>query len=108
MNRPLAAGFLALCTIAGAAQPPHAKGRAVLVEIADLQFGPVQEGVRVGDVIEWVNKDFVDHTATARDDSFDVVIPASKSARIVLNKAGNVAFYCRYHPNMTGKMPVAP
>ena len=51
--------------------------------------------------------DIVAHTATARGD-WDVMIEANKSARLVLKKAGIVEYYCRFHPNMKGRITITP
>jgi plastocyanin len=37
----------------------------IQISIKDLAFTPAQLSLHVGDVIEWVNVDFIDHTATA-------------------------------------------
>jgi len=39
---------------------------------------------------------------------FDVMIEANKSASLVLTKAGIVEYYCRFHPNMKGRITIAP
>ena len=75
-----------------------------------VQTGPSRRrGVtaHVGDTIEWVNKDFILHTATARDKSFDVKIPANATASFTLKQAGEIDYYCRVHPNMTGHISVS-
>jgi plastocyanin len=36
------------------------------------------------------------------------MIPAGKTARIVLKRAGRIAFFCRLHPQMTGAITVLP
>ena len=79
-------------------------GRAepVQVTISNLQYSPAEIKAKVGDTIVWVNKDFVDHTATMRG-GWDVAVEADKSARLVLKKPGTFDYYCRFHPNMTGK-----
>jgi plastocyanin len=61
---------------------------------------------KVGDTVEWSNKDFVVHTATARDHSFDVKVEANKTGSAVLKRAGKIAYCCRFHPNMTGEIDV--
>lgn len=58
-------------------------------------------GARVGDTIEWVYKDIVYHTATAKNGAFNVDVPAGKKARVVLKKAGDIDYFCEYHPNMS-------
>ena len=72
-----------------------------------LAFVPAQVSVHVGDTIGWVNSDFVAHTATARDGARDVIIPATKTTKsIVLKVEGVVDYYCKFHPNMTGRVSV--
>ena len=67
-----------------------------------MRFAPMPQGIRAGDVILWINRDIVPHTATARDRSFDVDLPAGQSRRMKVTRAGSFAFYCRYHPGMKG------
>lgn len=83
-----------------------AKVLPILLE--NVAFQEVPKQAQVGDVIEWSNKDFVAHTATARDGSFDLELPPGKSIRAMLRHSGRIAFYCRYHPAMTGEITVAP
>ena len=47
------------------------------------------------------------HIATARDKTFDVNIAANKTATSMLQKAGDIAYYCRFHPHMTGTLKVS-
>jgi len=60
----------------------------------------------VGDTIEWINKDPVDHTATDKAGAWEVVIPAGQRARILLRDVGTFEYYCRFHPNMTARFIV--
>ena len=68
---------------------------------------PTQASAYVGDTIEWVNADFVAHTATARNGAWDVMIPANATKSVVLKTEGMVDFYCKFHPNMTGQISIA-
>jgi plastocyanin len=86
---------------------PAAWAKTLVVVIDDVAFGPTPADARVGDVVEWKNQDFVAHTATARDGSFDVDLPAGTSAKVPLTKPGEIAFVCRYHPGMAGTISVA-
>jgi plastocyanin len=81
-------------------------GEIVKVNINDLAFSPAEITITPGDTIEWVNADFIDHTATARGGSWDVVITAGKSAQRQFNKPGTSIYYCRFHPSMTGVIHV--
>ena len=93
-----------LCTFC--AVPVQAE--TVHVTIDKMQFMPAQVNAKVGDTIEWTNKDFVQHSATAVDKSWDIVLPTKKSGHIVVKKAGTIDYFCKYHPNMKGKITVAP
>jgi plastocyanin len=77
----------------------------VRVVIEQLVFSPEIITARTGDTIEWVNRDALEHTATV-DGDWDVVIPAGETATFVPTKAGTVEYYCRFHPNMKGRLDV--
>ena len=81
--------------------------RSYTIVIDKMRYGPVPAGLHAGDVIVWTNRDLFRHTATARDRSFDVDLPAGASKRITVARAGTFAFYCRFHPGMTGQLIVA-
>jgi plastocyanin len=66
-----------------------------------------QVSAHVGDTIEWVNADFVAHTASARDRAWDVMIAPSTTASVVLKADGTVDYYCKFHPNMIGQITIA-
>ena len=82
-------------------------GEVVQVKISDLAFSPADITVKAGTTIEWVNNDFVDHTATATSGDWDVMIVAGQSARQQMTKPGTIKYYCRVHPDMTGTVHVA-
>ena len=69
---------------------------------------PPQVSAHVGDTIEWPSSDFVAHTATARNKDWDVAIPAKGVGHVMLKHAGDVDYFCRFHPNVTGRISVAP
>jgi plastocyanin len=35
------------------------------------------------------------------------VVPVGKKARVVLKKAGTFDYFCKFHPNMVGKIVAA-
>lgn len=103
-----AAAVLALAGATAACSRPQAPaGRTYTVTLAQMAYGAQPTGLRSGDAIEWVNNDIFQHTATARDGSFDVDLAPKARARTVLKAPGVVDFYCRYHPGMTGRLVVA-
>jgi plastocyanin len=86
--------------------PASAAPHAYMVVIDKMKFGPVPSGLRKGDTIIWVNRDFLRHTATAVDHSFDVDLQAGAKGKTVLKKSGSIPFVCRYHPGMRGVLQV--
>jgi plastocyanin len=84
-----------------------ARAETIQVKMEKLAFVPADITAHVGDTIEWINSDFVAHTATARDDSWDVLIPVNAKKTVVLKAVGTVEYYCKFHPNMTGRILVS-
>ncbi len=76
------------------------------ITMAAMAFGAVPDDVRAGDRIEWINNDVLEHTATARDGSFDVHLKPGAKAVITVKQAGSFPFVCTYHPNMVGTLVV--
>jgi plastocyanin len=93
-------------TLGAIAVPAHAATIQIVME--NLVMSPPEATARVGDTIEWINKDIFAHTATARNGDFDVTMPPKKTVTSVLKKAGMVEYYCRYHPNMKAVLIIAP
>ena len=90
----------------GASVSAHAATLQITME--NLVVSPLEASAKVGDTIEWVNKDILAHTATARNGNFDVTMPPKKTVTLVLKKAGTIDYYCRFHPNMKATLTVAP
>jgi len=86
--------------------PAHAA--TVQITMENLEISPAEVSVKVGDTVEWINKDVFAHTATARGGDFDVNLPAKKPGTTVVRKAGTVEYYCRFHPNMKATLKVEP
>jgi plastocyanin len=84
----------------------QARAETVRIDVKSLAFNPAQVTAHVGDTVEWVNGDFLAHTATAKNHDWDVQIPPNKTARLTLKKPGAVDYFCRFHPNMTGTITV--
>ncbi|TPL71535.1 cupredoxin family copper-binding protein [Mesorhizobium sp. B2-3-15] len=83
------------------------KAQTIQVTIDKLVFSPATVEAKVGDTIEWVNKDMFAHTATVKG-GWEVMIPPKKSASLTLKAAGAVDYFCRFHPNMKGHLAVTP
>jgi plastocyanin len=94
----LIAGALALSLVS-----VPSRAETIQVVIDNLAFSPAEIEVKVGDTVEWVNKDIFDHTATVKG-GWDVNIPAGTSSSLVIETAEAATYYCRFHPNMIGKV----
>ena len=89
-----------------AASPATAAPRTYTVVIDKMKFGSVPPQLHEGDAILWVNKDFLRHSATASDHSFNADLQPGAKTRTVLAKSGTIQFVCRYHPGMRGTLQV--
>ena len=105
--RPLLLAVAAAVLAFPPAGPAAAAPNVHTIIIDKMKFGPAPTGIRVGDTIIWVNRDMFKHSATARDKSFNVQLPPNTSGKTVIRHAGTIAFYCIYHPGMTGSLSVA-
>src|SRR6266436_339099 len=85
-----------------------AQAATIQITMENLAFAPAEVSAKVGDTIEWINKDVFAHTATARNGDFDVTMPPKKTVTSILKKAGAIEYYCRYHPNMKATLTIAP
>ena len=98
--------IVAAVALAVAAIP--AQGATIQISMENLEISPAEASAKVGDIIEWINRDVLAHTATARNGDFDVNIAPKKTVTSVLKKPGTVEYYCRFHPNMKAVLTIAP
>ncbi|MRX36697.1 cupredoxin domain-containing protein [Aminobacter sp. MDW-2] len=83
-----------------------ALAETITVTVDKMAFTPTEVSAKIGDTIEWVNKDRFAHTATVKG-GWEVVLPVKKSGSLVVEKAEAIDYYCRFHPNMKGRITVA-
>jgi plastocyanin len=100
---PIAASAAALLLLP---PPAAAAARTYTVVIEKMKFGALPAGLHKGDIIVWMNRDFLRHTATAADHSFDVDLPAGAKKSTVMKRSGSFPFTCRFHPGMRGVLQV--
>jgi plastocyanin len=99
--------FVAVSAATFLASVATVEAAVVHVDAHGIAFVPAAIKAHAGDVVEWTNKDFVAHTATARSGAWDISLPVGKTGRVTLTKAGAIDYYCRVHPNMTGRIDVS-
>ena len=85
-----------------------AHAETVQVTVDKLVFTPAEVSAKVGDTIEFVNKDNLVHNAKATNGDWSINIPPKQNGKVVLKKAGAVDYFCTFHPNMKGRVTVAP
>ncbi len=85
-----------------------ARAATIQVTVEKLGYTPAEITAKVGDTIEWDNRDILQHTATASNGDWSVMLPPKKKGSIVVKKAGTFDYYCKFHPNMKAKLTVTP
>ena len=72
-----------------------------------MKFVPERLEVAVGDRITWTNRDIVPHTVTARAAGIESgELAQGKSWTYVARRKGEIAYICRLHPVMHGRLIV--
>jgi plastocyanin len=84
-----------------------AGAQTLRISIDKMAFSPAEIEAKAGDTIEWINNDAFAHTATVKG-GFEVMLPPKKSGSVVVATAGTVDYYCRFHPNMKGRIKITP
>ncbi len=83
------------------------KPKAHQLSISNFLYTPDTVVVAQGDTVTWTNDDFVPHTVTARDSSFDSQsINAGAKWSWVASKPGTHPYFCTFHPIMQGTIEV--
>jgi plastocyanin len=100
--------YVPIVAVLMAGMSVSAPAATLQITMDDLVIAPAEASAKVGDTIEWINKDILAHTATARNGDWDINMPAKKTVTSVLKKAGTIEYYCRFHPNMKATLTVAP
>ena len=103
---PLKRLGLAILIASGLLAPAQAE--TIQVVIDKLAFAPIDVNAKVGDTIEWVNKDNFAHTATATNGDWNVTLAPKQNGKVELKKPGTADYFCKFHPNMKGRVIVTP
>ena len=83
-----------------------ATGTENTITISNFAFDGVQE-VPVGTTVVVVNTDAVPHTWTAEDGTFDSgALGEGDTFEFTFTEAGEYAYFCNFHPSMTGTIVV--
>lgn len=88
---------------------PSTETGTVTATIANFAFSPATITAKVGDVVTWTNNDSTPHTATLTSDASCTTenLANGASGGIMFGTAGSYDYFCKIHPNMTGKVEVS-
>jgi plastocyanin len=106
---PGPAAAAATATPAAAAPAKRAAASSVVVELSASQFSPATLDADVGELITFVNRDAVAHTATAAAGAgFDSgAMEQGAAFTFTPGTAGVISLVCTFHPGMTGAITVS-
>jgi plastocyanin len=88
--------------------PWSVRAETLTVAINAATYIPADITAKVGDTIVWSNQDIFVHSVTDRGKSFDMNILPKHDAQITVKTSGSFNYYCRFHPNMQGRLTVNP
>jgi len=87
--------------------PASAADPDALVHISNFAFSPRNATIQVGQTVQWDNQDFVMHTATADDDSWDSgTLGPGATFSYTFTTAGSFPYRCLVHGTMHGRVVV--
>lgn len=79
---------------------------APTIEMNNFSFKPETLRVREGSIIKLVNNDPAEHSLTETEGEFDIEIEGGNQGELIAPGVGTYDFYCKYHPDMVGKLIV--
>ena len=84
-------------------------GETIEVAIVNFAFDPPQVEINVGDTVVWTNQDGVPHTATGqnRDLLQSGTLQPGDTYSQTFTTAGEIPYFCEFHPNMNGMVIVS-
>lgn len=77
-----------------------------IVTIHRMAYQLPEKEVHPGDIVEWVNRDSVPHTASSDAGGFDAVLGPGETVRTPVPQTGRFDVYCKYHPGMRAVLVV--
>jgi len=76
------------------------------VEIVNSEYRPQHMHVRLGDTVEWVNRDTSLHTVSSFTDVFDKELEKDEVYSFTFGRPGIYNYYSKPHPYMKGTLSV--
>lgn len=102
-RRVLVAALIGALLLAPAA-PSSAQSADATVTMTSEAFNPVEAHVAPGQTVVWKNPNFLTHTVTADDSSFDSGdLGTGKQFTMSFDTPGSYPYYCQYHGGPGGE-----
>ena len=76
------------------------------VVIENNQFMPTDLDILLGDTVEWVNKDSLDHTVTFENGDFSQKLSPGGTTTFTYKEIMQFPYFCSIHPGMRGNIIV--
>ena len=96
---------LALACLLGAT----ARAEEVMVKIENFTFNPPSLTIKPGTTVTWTNGDDIPHSVVETGKQFhSPPLDSGEKFSMVFNNAGEVIYFCGFHPHMQGKIIVQP
>lgn len=90
------------------ASTAESKPTTYVVEIVDFAFSPAKLEIKAGDIVKFINRDKVKHSATSDDNIFDTTLLGQDEEKpVTFDQAGTFTYYCSPHPAMQGTIVVS-
>ena len=100
-------GLTACSASKPAAVPSDDVETDVVVHIIDNRYVPAEIDIAAGTAVRWVFEGTAEHDVVAADGSFVSELMTEGSYTHVFKKAGDFAYDCSVHPEMTGVVRVS-
>ena len=99
---------LLLCSVGTIAAQKERKPATHTVTIDATSFQPSTLTIAAGDIVVWVNKDVIPHTATSKKTGiFDSgTLASGASWKHSFKTGGSFGYVCQFHPTMKGTIVV--
>ena len=69
---------------------------------------PISLEIKAGDIVKFINRDKVKHSATSDDNIFDTkLLGQDEEKPVTFDQAGTFTYYCSPHPAMQGTIIVS-
>jgi plastocyanin len=100
--------ILAMLTMAAACTHRLGVPRTIPIDVGATSLAPEEVHARVGDIVEFRNRDVAPHTVTERTGRWSVVVEPKTKDPVVMTDAGTFEYFREDQSSVTGRIIVGP